>query len=41
MNPNYDVVKRQTIRNDSLKKYEKMKMDLQIELGSRWYEHNS
>ena len=34
VNPNYDVVKRQTIRNDSLKKYEKMKMDLQIELGN-------
>ena len=34
MNPNYDVVKRQTIHNDSLEKYEKMKMDLQIELGN-------
>jgi len=32
VNPNYDVVKRQTIHNDSLEKYEKMKMDLQIEL---------
>ena len=34
VNPNYDVVKRQTIRNDSLKKYEKMKMDFQIELSN-------
>jgi hypothetical protein len=28
VNPNFDCVGRQTIRNDSLKKYEKMKMDL-------------
>jgi hypothetical protein len=34
VNPNYYCVKRQTIRNDSLKKYEKMKMDLQIEFGT-------
>ena len=34
VNPNYDCAKRQTIRNDSFKKYEKMKMDLLIELVS-------
>jgi hypothetical protein len=34
VNPNYYCVKRQTICNDSFKKYEKMKMDLLIELGS-------